>query len=54
MSGRFELRKVQPQKKVMTDVPPLAGRPLWLYFKLARAKLYGLQFLMEQVECRAI
>jgi hypothetical protein len=30
-----------------TDVSSLAGRPVRLYFKMTRAKLYGFQFLSE-------
>jgi hypothetical protein len=30
-----------------TDVPALAGKPVQLYFKLKRAKLYAFQFTRE-------
>ncbi|MBP9902584.1 MAG: hypothetical protein IT579_06040 [Verrucomicrobia subdivision 3 bacterium] len=33
--------------KGKTDVSSVAGRPIRLYFKLTRAKLYGFQFLTE-------
>ena len=33
--------------KGKTDVSSVAGRPIRLYFKLTRAKVYGLQFLTE-------
>jgi hypothetical protein len=45
IGGNFVDQRVYWKGK--TDVSPLAGRPIRLYFKLVRAKLYGFQFLME-------
>ena len=45
IGGNFIDQRVYWKGK--TDVSPLAGRPIRLYFKLARAKLYGFQFFME-------
>jgi hypothetical protein len=45
IGGNFVDQRVYWKGK--TDVSPLAGRPIRPYFKLARAKLYGFQFLME-------
>jgi hypothetical protein len=45
IGGNFVEQRVYWKGK--TDVSLLAGRPIRLYFKLKRAKLYGFQFLVE-------
>ncbi len=45
IGGNFVDQRVYWKGK--TDVSPLAGRSIRLYFKLTRAKLYGFQFLVE-------
>ncbi len=45
IGGNFIDQRVYWKGK--TDVAPLAGRPIRIYFKLVRAKLYGFQFLSE-------
>jgi hypothetical protein len=45
IGGNFIDQRVYWKGK--TDVSPLAGRPIRLHFKLARAKLYGFQFVVQ-------